>query len=197
MTDRELMQAAIALAREAAADGEVPVGAVVTRNGEIVSVGRNRREKDKNALAHAEIEAIDRACKALGGWRLWECELFVTLEPCPMCAGAIINSRIKRVVFGAYDPKAGSCGSVNNLFSFPYNHSPEVEGGFMQDECALLLKQFFAELRRTKQIPERAEEYGNKGSCRTHQKIHSERQIQANDSAGHQGGKKSARSRAE
>lgn len=150
MTGRELMQAAIALAREAAADGEVPVGAVVTRNGEIVSVGRNRREKDKNALAHAEIEAIDRACKALGGWRLWECELFVTLEPCPMCAGAIINSRIKRVVFGAYDPKAGSCGSVNNLFSFPYNHSPEVEGGFMQDECALLLKQFFAELRRTK-----------------------------------------------
>ena len=149
MTDRELMQAAIALAREAA-DGEVPVGAVVTRNGEIVSVGRNRREKDKNALAHAEIEAIDRACKALGGWRLWECELFVTLEPCPMCAGAIINSRIKRVVFGAYDPKAGSCGSVNNLFAFPYNHSPEVEGGFMQDECALLLKQFFAELRRTK-----------------------------------------------
>lgn len=153
MTDRELMQAAIALAREAAADGEVPVGAVVTRNGEIVSVGRNRREKDKNALAHAEIEAIDRACKALGGWRLWECELFVTLEPCPMCAGAIINSRIKRVVFGAYDPKAGSCGSVNNLFSFPYNHSPEVEGGFMQDECALLLKQFFAELRRTNKFP--------------------------------------------
>lgn len=107
MTDRELMQAAIALAREAAADGEVPVGAVVTRNGEIVSVGRNRREKDKNALAHAEIEAIDRACKALGGWRLWECELFVTLEPCPMCAGAIINSRIKRVVVRGIRPESG------------------------------------------------------------------------------------------
>ena len=99
MTDRELMQAAIALAREAAADGEVPVGAVIAKDGEIVSVGRNRREKDKNALAHAEIEAIDKACRTLGGWRLWQCELFVTLEPCPMCAGAIINSRITRVVF--------------------------------------------------------------------------------------------------
>ena len=150
MNDRELMLLAIGQARLAAAELEVPVGAVISRNGEVVSVGRNRRETGKNALAHAEIEAIDLACKRLGGWRLWECELFVTLEPCPMCAGAIINSRIKRVVFGAYDPKAGSCGSVNNLFSFPYNHSPEVEGGFMQDECALLLKQFFAELRRTK-----------------------------------------------
>ena len=150
MTDRELMQAAIALAREAAADGEVPVGAVVAKDGEIVSVGRNRREKDKNAIAHAEKEAIDKACRALGGWRLWQCELFVTLEPCPMCAGAIINSRIKRVVFGAYDPKAGSCGSINNLFDFPYNHSPEIEGGFMQDECALLLKRFFSDLRKTK-----------------------------------------------
>ena len=141
---------ALSLARLSAEEGEVPVGAVVVCDGKIVGEGRNRRETVKNALHHAEIQAIDEACKALGGWRLWECELFVTLEPCPMCAGAIINSRIKRVVFGAYDPKAGSCGSVNNLFSFPYNHSPEVEGGFMQDECALLLKQFFAELRRTK-----------------------------------------------
>ena len=150
MTDEEIMKKAIELAKISGDEGEVPVGAVVTKNGEIVATGRNRREIGKNALYHAELEAIDNACKALGGWRLWECELFVTLEPCPMCAGAIINSRIKRVVFGAYDPKAGSCGSVNNLFSFPYNHSPEVEGGFMQDECALLLKQFFAELRRTK-----------------------------------------------
>lgn len=149
MTDRELMQAAIALAREAAADGGARRRGGHKKRRD--SFGRAQQaRKDKNALAHAEIEAIDRACKALGGWRLWECELFVTLEPCPMCAGAIINSRIKRVVFGAYDPKAGSCGSVNNLFAFPYNHSPEVEGGFMQDECALLLKQFFAELRRTK-----------------------------------------------
>ena len=150
MTDEEIMKKAIELAKISGDEGEVPVGAVVTKNGEIVATGRNRREIGKNALYHAELEAIDNACKALGGWRLWECELFVTLEPCPMCAGAIINSRIKRVVFGAYDPKAGSCGSVNNLFAFPYNHSPEVEGGFMQDECALLLKQFFAELRRTK-----------------------------------------------
>ena len=150
MDDRQCMAAALALAREAAADGEVPVGCIITLDGRIVGRGRNRRETAKTALAHAELEAIAEACRTLGGWRLWECELFVTLEPCPMCAGAIINSRIKRVVFGAYDPKAGSCGSVNNLFSFPYNHSPEVEGGFMQDECALLLKQFFAELRRTK-----------------------------------------------
>lgn len=150
MTDSELMQAAIALAKEAADEGEVPVGAVIAKNGEIVSTGRNRREKDKNALAHAEIEAIDKACRALGGWRLWECELFVTLEPCPMCAGAIINSRLRRVVFGAYDPKAGSCGSVNNLFSFEYNHSPELIGGFMKDECAALLTDFFKKLREKK-----------------------------------------------
>lgn len=152
MTDRELMQAAIALAREAAADGEVPVGAVVAKDGEIVSVGRNRREKDKNALAHAEIEAIDLACKKLGGWRLWECELFVTLEPCPMCAGAIINSRLRRVVYGASDPKAGSCGSVTNLFELPYNHKPELVSGFMAEECSALLTDFFAELRKKKKV---------------------------------------------
>ena len=150
MNDRELMLLAIGQARLAAAELEVPVGAVISRNGEVVSVGRNRRESGKNALAHAEIEAIDLACKRLGGWRLWECELFVTLEPCPMCAGAIINSRIARVVFGAYYPKAGSCGSVNNLFDFPYNHSPALEGGFMQEECASLLRDFFAQLRKSK-----------------------------------------------
>ena len=150
MNDRELMLLAIGQARLAAAELEVPVGAVISRNGEVVSVGRNRRETGKNALAHAEIEAIDLACKKLGGWRLWECELFVTLEPCPMCAGAIINSRIRRVVFGAYDPKAGSCGSVNNLFNFPYNHSPALEGGFMQEECASLLRDFFTQLRKSK-----------------------------------------------
>jgi len=151
------MQAAIALAREAAADGEVPVGAVVTRNGEIVSVGRNRREKDKNALAHAEIEAIDRACKALGGWRLWECELFVTLEPCPMCAGAIINARIKTVYFGAFDPKAGSCGSMINLFSLPYNHQPELVSGVMEEQCADELRTFFRELRKKRKLIRKAQ----------------------------------------
>lgn len=148
--DARLMSAAIALAKETAADGETPVGAVVARNGEIVGAGRNRRENGKNALAHAEIEAIDAACRKLGGWRLWECEMYVTLEPCPMCAGAIINSRIRRVVFGASDPKAGSCGSVVNLFDLPYNHSPELVGGFMAEECASILTDFFARLRERK-----------------------------------------------
>ena len=141
------MLAAIAQAELAAEEKEVPVGAVITRRGEIVSVGRNRREYGKNALYHAEIEAIDNACKALGGWRLWECEMYVTLEPCPMCTGAIINSRIKRVVFGAYDKKAGCCGSVTNLFDMPFNHRPEIIGGFMQEECAAILSDFFKKLR--------------------------------------------------
>lgn len=152
MNDRELMLLAIGQARLAAAELEVPVGAVISRNGEVVSVGRNRRETGKNALAHAEIEAIDLACKKLGGWRLWECELFVTLEPCPMCAGAIINSRLRRVVYGAYDPKAGSCGSVTNLFELPYNHKPELVSGFMTEECSALLTDFFAELRKKKKV---------------------------------------------
>ena len=148
MTDRELMQAAIALAREAAADGEVPVGAVVTRNGEIVSVGRNRREKDKNALAHAEIEAIDRACKALGGWRVWECELFVTLERCPMCAGAIAMARLGEVVFGAYDPRAGCCGSLYALTEdAAFGAVIPSSGGLLEDECRAVLDRFFAEKR--------------------------------------------------
>ncbi|MCL2508976.1 MAG: nucleoside deaminase [Oscillospiraceae bacterium] len=148
------MKEALCLANEAAADGEVPVGAavvrggeIVGRGGEIVGRGRNRRETKKNALAHAEIEAINDACKNLGGWRLWECEMYVTLEPCPMCAGAIINARIRRLVFGAYDEKAGSCGTVVDLFALPYNHRPEVLGGFMAEECAEPLKRFFAGLR--------------------------------------------------
>lgn len=132
MNDEDIMRYALALAKESAEEGEVPVGAVVVRNGEIVGSGRNRREKGKNALYHAEIEAIDSACKKLGGWRLWECDMFVTLEPCPMCCGAIINSRIKKVVFGAYDKKAGCCDSVINMFELPFNHKPEVIGGFME-----------------------------------------------------------------
>ena len=150
MTDNELMLAALEQAKLSFKEGEVPVGAVISRNGEIVSLGRNRRENGKNALAHAEIEAIDLACKALGGWRLWECEMFVTLEPCPMCAGAIINSRIRRLVYGASDSKAGSCGSVVNLFDLPYNHRPEVVSGFMADECSSLLSEFFLKLREIK-----------------------------------------------
>ncbi len=150
MTDKDFMTIAIEQAKLSAAELEVPVGAVIVRGGEIVSVGRNRRELGKNALAHAEIEAIDLACKKLGGWRLWECEMFVTLEPCPMCTGAIINSRLRRVVFGASDYKAGSCGSVVNLFDFPYNHKPELVSGFMADECSALLTDFFANLRKLK-----------------------------------------------
>lgn len=155
MTDIELMKIAIEQAKLAAAELEVPVGAVIARNGEVVSVGRNRRENGKNALAHAEIEAINLACKKLGGWRLWECEMYVTLEPCPMCAGAVINSRIRRLVFGASDYKAGSCGSVVNLFDLPYNHKPQVLPNFMADECAALLSDFFANLRTIKNKSEK------------------------------------------
>lgn len=142
------MNAALELARESAGEGEIPVGAVVVKDGEIIAAGRNRREKGKNALLHAEIEAINNACVRLGGWRLHQCELYVTLEPCPMCAGAIINARIKRVVFGAYDTKAGSVGSVVNLFELPYNHKPDVTGGYMAEECGELLSSFFRELRQ-------------------------------------------------
>ena len=144
---REPMLRALELAREAGDEGEVPVGAVVVYQGKIISEGRNRRERDKNALCHAELEAINGACRALGGWRLWQCELYVTLEPCPMCAGAIINARIPRVVFGASDPKAGSCGSVTDLFAMPYNHHPQVFSGFLEEAAAGLLRDFFRRLR--------------------------------------------------
>jgi tRNA(adenine34) deaminase len=150
MTKEQIMEEALALAKQASDEGEVPVGAVVTLDGEIVGRGRNRREKSKNALAHAEIEAIDDACRNLGGWRLWQCEMYVTLEPCPMCAGAIINSRIKKVTYGASDKKAGSCESVINLFELPYNHKPEIESGFKAEESATLLSEFFKRLRQKK-----------------------------------------------
>lgn len=146
MTNK-FMLAAYEMAKQAYDDGEVPVGAVIVRENEIVAKGRNRREKAKNALLHAEIEAIDNACKALGGWRLWNCELYVTLEPCPMCAGAIINAHIPKVYFGAYDFKNGSCGTITNLFEMPYNFKPECVGGIMADECSALLKDFFKKLR--------------------------------------------------
>ena len=145
--DELFMRQALELAKKAAEEGEVPVGAVVVKDGVVVATGRNRREKGKNALYHAELEAIDNACKALGGWRLWQCELYVTLEPCPMCTGAIINARIPRVVFGAADPKAGSCGSVVNLFELPYNHKPQVEKGVLAEECGQVLTDFFKSLR--------------------------------------------------
>ncbi len=149
MDDLHFMDEALALAREAAAGGEVPVGCVIVRNGEIVGRGRNRRETGKTALGHAEIEAIAEACKTLGGWRLWECTLYVTLEPCPMCAGAIVNARIPRVVYGASDAKCGACGSVCDLFSMDFNHHPVVERGIREAEAAALLTAFFQELRVT------------------------------------------------
>ncbi len=144
------MEKALSLAKEAGEAGEVPVGAVIVRGGEIIATGKNGREKNKNALSHAEIEAIDNACKALGGWRLPGCELYVTLEPCPMCAGAIINSRIEKVYFGAYDKKAGSVRSLVRLFDLPYNHKPEITGGIMEEECAAALSDFFRSLREKK-----------------------------------------------
>ncbi|MBQ7565630.1 MAG: nucleoside deaminase [Oscillospiraceae bacterium] len=150
VTDADFMELALSLAAEAAAEGEVPVGCVIALGDRVVGTGRNRRESDKNALAHAELEAIAAACRTLGGWRLWQCTLYVTLEPCPMCAGAIINARIPRVVYGADDPKAGSCGSVIRLFDLPYNHKPEVVSGVCGDRCAAQLSDFFRDLRQRK-----------------------------------------------
>ena len=147
MTDEQYMDEALALAREAAAEGEVPVGCVIVRGDRVVGRGRNRRERSKTALGHGEIEAIADACRNLGGWRLWDCTLYVTLEPCPMCAGAIINARIPRVVYGASDKKCGACGSVCNLFSMEFNHHPTVEKGIREEACAQLLQEFFQTLR--------------------------------------------------
>ncbi len=154
--NEQFMRQALELAREAAAEGEVPVGAVVVKDGEVIGTGRNRREVGRNALAHAEIEAIDEACRRLGGWRLFGCELYVTLEPCPMCAGAIINARVDHVIFGATDPKAGSCGSVVNLFALPYNHRPALTGGVLADECGAVLTAFFRSLRKRRATDESA-----------------------------------------
>lgn len=141
------MKAAIAQAKRAAAKGEVPVGAVIVRDGEIIARAYNTRETDKNALCHAEIKAIRKACKKLGGWRLTRCEMYVTLEPCPMCAGAIINSRIVSVVYGASDQKAGAFGTLFDMNTFGLNHKPEIVSGVMEEECAALLSDFFAALR--------------------------------------------------
>ena len=145
--DEKFMRAALKQAEKAAAIGDVPIGCVIVRDGRIIARGYNRRNADKTTLAHAEIIAIRKACKKAGDWRLEDCTIYITLEPCPMCTGAVINSRIPRVVFGAYDKKAGSCGSIVNLFDYPYNHKPEVKGGVLEDECSQLLKDFFRELR--------------------------------------------------
>lgn len=152
MTDEEYMAQALELAREAAAEGEVPVGCIITEGDRIVGRGRNRRETAKNALSHAELEAIDEACRTLGGWRLWRCTLYVTLEPCPMCAGAIINARIPRVVYGAPDRKAGSCGTLTDLFALPYNHRPTVTAGVLEEASRACLQDFFRELRENPKV---------------------------------------------
>ena len=141
------MQKALELANVSFLEGEVPIGAVIVKNNRIISMGRNKRELDKNALLHAEIIAIDGACKALGGWRLPGCTLYVTLEPCPMCAGAIINSRIEQVVFGAFDKKSGAVSSVINLFDFPFNHNPLITTNILSPLCSKILSDFFKFIR--------------------------------------------------
>ncbi|MBQ3076043.1 MAG: tRNA adenosine(34) deaminase TadA [Clostridia bacterium] len=152
--DEKFMKAALKEAQKAALEGEVPIGCVVVKDDKIISRGRNARETKKNALLHAEMIAIDKACKKLSGWRLWQCELYVTLEPCAMCCGAIINSRIKRVVIGAMDPKAGAMGSVVNLTEYPFNHKPEIVTGIYEKESQALLKSFFKSLRKQNQRTE-------------------------------------------
>ncbi len=150
MDKLDFMKYALQLAGLSADEGEVPVGAIVVCDGKIVGEGRNRRETVKNALHHAEIEAINDACKNLGGWRLWKCDMYVTLEPCPMCAGAIINSRIKNVYFGAKDEKNGAVVSAARLFDMNFTHKPLYEGGIMGEECAEILSTFFKDLRKKK-----------------------------------------------
>ena len=150
MTDEAYMQIALELARQAYEINEVPVGAIVVKKstGKIIGKGYNRREIDKNPLAHAEIAAIKQAAETLGGWRLLDCDIYVTLEPCPMCCGAIINSRIERVIFGAFDSKSGSVESIINMFDLPFNHKTKIVCGIMQKECSEILSDFFTELRK-------------------------------------------------
>ena len=156
MPDHEFYMAqALELARQAAADGDVPVGCVIVRDGEIVGRGRNRREADGDATAHAEVEAIRDACARLGSWRLHRCTLYVTLEPCPMCAGAIINARVEEIRYGVKDEKAGCCGSVLNLFEERFNHRPRIYRGPLEAECQGVLQDFFENLRGKPDWPQK------------------------------------------
>ena len=145
--DCHWMRQALEEAHKAAELHEIPVGAVIVYQNEIIARAHNRRELDQDALAHAEVLCIQQACQKLGSWRLSGCELYVTLEPCPMCSGAIINARLDRVVYGAKDEKDGCCGSVADLFVMPFNHTPIVRSGVLEEECSQLLSRFFAELR--------------------------------------------------
>lgn len=147
MKDRDFMKTALSLAVKAKENGDVPVGAVIVRDGEIIGRGYNKREKEKNALLHAEICAVEEACRTLSSWRLKGATMYVTLEPCPMCTGAIINARIERVVFGAYDEKAGCLGSADNFNEKGFNHKVQIIGGFMQEECQKILRDFFSDKR--------------------------------------------------
>ena len=149
-TDEYFMSEALKEAKKASDKGEVPVGAVIVLENEIIARGRNRRESLNNALCHAEIEAINNACEKLKSWWLLDCKLYVTLEPCPMCCGAIINSRLKEIIYGASDKKSGSCGSVINLFDLPYNHKPSIKNGILRKECSEILSSFFKLLRKNK-----------------------------------------------
>ena len=160
--DERFMAEALRLAETAAAEGEVPIGCVVVKDDRIVGRGRNRREKGKTALGHAELDAIAEACRNLGGWRLWQCRLYVTLEPCPMCAGAIINARIPVVIDGTEDPKAGSVASKVRMFDLGFNHRPEVISGVLKEECAALLQAFFRDLRARKRLENAPETAGKK-----------------------------------
>lgn len=155
MSHEDYMQEALVLAKEAAAAGDVPVGCVIVHEGEIIARGRNRREENHDALAHAELEAIREACRVLGGWRLRDCRLYVTLEPCPMCAGGIISARIPEVFYGAKDSGIGACGSILNLFEEGFRHRPKLRGGILQEACTEELQEFFQKLRK---LPENRED---------------------------------------
>ena len=145
--DEAYMKLALEQAALAARLGEVPVGAVIVKGGQVIAAAHNLREQNRMATAHAELLAIEEACRQLNSWRLTDCTLYVTLEPCPMCAGAIVNSRLTRVVYGAADPQAGCCGSVANFFHMPFNHAPVLTAGVLEQDCAALLKAFFEERR--------------------------------------------------
>ena len=148
MTHEDYINQALTLAREAAAHGEVPVGCVIVRDGKIIGRGRNRREEKQAVSSHAEMEAMAQANEALGSWRLEDCDLYVTLEPCPMCAGAILNARVRRVFYGARDRAMGACGGVLNLFMEDFPHHPQLVGGSLAEDCQTVLSAFFKELRK-------------------------------------------------
>ena len=147
MEREDYMRLALELGEQAGMEGDVPVGCVIVRNGQVIGRGRNRREADHSATAHAELLAIEDACRAVGSWRLADADLYVTLEPCPMCSGAMINARLRSVCYGAKEEKSGCCGSVLNLFEERFNHKPRVYGGILEAECTAQLRRFFAQLR--------------------------------------------------